>query len=38
MMGYKGMINWKGFGGNFKILFRQSPGGTEENHENSQSG
>jgi hypothetical protein len=31
-------MNWKGFGRtqswpNFKVLFRHSPGGTEENHE-----
>jgi hypothetical protein len=33
------MINWKGFGRkwpwpNFKVLSRELPGGTEENHDN----
>jgi hypothetical protein len=32
------MMNWKGFGrkfswSNFKVLFRNLPGGTVENHE-----
>jgi hypothetical protein len=33
------MMNWKGLGSpNFKVLSRNSPGGTEENNEKPQSG